>query len=252
MDCLEFMGLLPDNFVNLTVTSPPYNVGIEYDNHDDTMNEADYFNFIQNVSDELYRVTKVGGRICLNIPFMGNSLFGKSQKQLMFYPNLYVPIFEKSDWIIREFIVWVKSGEAENPNDFCGNSTKWGSWLSPACPYMRTFSEVILIFHKINKSLNHKGESDLTKQEFMEYTKNVWYFRTATDKNKHPAQFPVELPRRCIKLYSYIGDLIFDPFMGAGNTAKACVETKRHFIGCDISEKYTYMATEESRQLLLF
>jgi len=222
MDCVQFMKTLPDNFLDLTVTSPPYNVGIGYDNHNDSMAESDYFDFIQKASNELWRITKIGGRACINIPFIGNSLFKAKSEGLIFYPSLYMPIFSKAGWLIRDFVVWVKSGEAENPNDFCGNSTQWGSWLSPSCPYMRCFAEVILIFHKIDKRLTHKGESDLTKTEFMEYTKNVWYFRTTTDKNKHPAQFPVELPRRCIKLYSYIGDLVFDPFMGVGNTAKAC------------------------------
>ncbi len=245
VDCIDFMQTLPDNFLDLTVTSPPYNVGIDYDNHDDAMSEEDYFAFIQTVSDELYRVTKVGGRICINIPFIGNSSFKAKSEKLIFYPNLYMPILEKSGWTIRDFVVWVKSGEAENPNDFCGNSTQWGSWLSPSCPYMRCFAEVILVFHKEDKKLGHTGISDLTKDEFMELTKNVWYFRTATDKKKHPAQFPIELPRRCIKLYSYVDDLVFDPFMGIGNTAMACIETKRHYLGCDISKDYVDEANRQ-------
>ena len=243
-DCLELMKNIEDNTIDLTVTSPPYNVGIDYETHDDNMSEDDYFGFIQSVSDELYRITKIGGRTCINIPFIGNSVFKAKSEKLIFYPNLYMPIFEKSGWAVRDFVVWVKSGEAENPNDFCGNSTQWGSWLSPSCPYMRCFAEVILIFHKIDKKLNHKGESDLTKDEFMEYTKNVWYFRTATDKKIHPAQFPIELPKRCIKLYSYIGDLIFDPFAGVGTTLLASNILKRHFLGCDISQEYVNIANK--------
>jgi DNA modification methylase len=250
MDCLELMGQLPENVIDLTVTSPPYNVGIDYENHIDNMSEDDYFAFIQSVSDELYRISKVGGRACINIPFIGNSKFKAKSEKLIFYPNMYMPIFEKSGWIIRDFVVWVKSSEAENPNNFCGNSTQWGSWLSPSCPYMRCFAEVILVFHKINKRLDHKGISDLTKDEFMEYTKNVWYFKTANNTKDHPAQFPIELPKRCIKLYSYQSDLVFDPFMGLGNTALACVETNRHYLGCDISQEYANTAISRIRDLI--
>jgi DNA modification methylase len=254
-NCLDVMKGIEDNSVDLTVTSPPYNVGIEYDNHNDSMNEDDYFDFIQSVSDELYRITKIGGRSCINIPFIGNSIFKAKSEKLIFYPSLYMPIFEKSGWVIRDFVVWVKTNEAENPSNFCGNSTQWGSWLSPSCPYMRCFAEVILVFHKIDKRLDHKGESDLTKDEFMEYTKNVWYF-PAENKREHPAQFPLELPKRCIKLYSYIDDLIFDPFTGAGTTLLASKILKRHYLGCDISQTYCDIANQrieaEKQQLKLF
>ncbi len=243
-NCLDVMKDIPDKSIDLTVTSPPYNVGIDYKNHNDNMSEDDYFSFMQSVSDELYRITKIGGRACINIPFIGNSTFKAKSEKLIFYPNMYMPIFEKSGWIIRDFVVWVKSSEAENPNNFCGNSTQWGSWLSPSCPYMRCFAEVILIFHKINKRLGHKGISDLTKDEFMEYTKNVWYFKTANNIKDHPAQFPIELPKRCIKLYSYIDDLVFDPFTGVGNTPLTCIENNRHYLGCDISQEYIDIANK--------
>jgi site-specific DNA-methyltransferase (adenine-specific) len=249
-DCLDAMKDIPDKSIDLTVTSPPYNVGIDYKSHNDNMSEDDYFAFMQSVSDGLYRITKIGGRACINIPFIGNSTFKAKSEKLIFYPNMYMPIFEKSGWIIRDFVVWVKSSEAEKPNNFCGNSTQWGSWLSPSCPYMRCFAEVILVFHKIDKRLDHKGESDLTKDEFMEYTKNVWYFRTSTDKNLHPAPYPVELPKRCIKLYCYKSDLVFDPFIGIGNTALACIETNRHYLGCDISQEYINIAKRRIRDLI--
>lgn len=242
-DCLDVMKDIEDGSIDLIVTSPPYNVGIDYANHKDNMSEDDYFSFIQLVSDELYRITKIGGRVCINIPFIGNSIFKTKSEKLIFYPNLYMPIFEKSGWTIRDFVVWVKTNEAENPSSFCGNSTQWGSWLSPSCPYMRCFAEVILVFHKIDKRLDHKGESDLTKDDFMEYTKNVWYF-PAENKREHPAQYPLELPKRCIKLYSYIDDLVFDPFAGVGTTLLASKILDRHYLGCDISQEYVNIANK--------
>ncbi len=241
-DALDGLKGLPDECVDLTVTSPPYNVGKDYGEvYSDSQNASDYFCMIENVMKEIYRVTKTGGRICLNVPFIGNSYFLQKSARLQFYPLPYIKIIEKTGWIFRDFVVWIKTREPEDSNNFCGNSTQWGSWLSPSCPYLRCFAEVILVFHKKEKRLQHTGETDLIKEEFLEYTKNVWYFPAET-KRDHPAPFPEELPKRCIKLYTYIGDLVLDPFMGSGTTALAALKLNRRFIGFELNPEYVKLA----------
>ncbi|MBT9165234.1 MAG: DNA adenine methyltransferase YhdJ [candidate division WS2 bacterium] len=235
--CLDTMARMPENFIDLTITSPPYNVGIKYDGYNDSRHPEEYFDFIKKVASGLYRVTKKGGRLCLNVPFIGNSyLVGKSQ-ELQFYPSPFIDIFSTTNWIFRDFFVWIKSSEPENPNIFSGNSTTWGSWLSPSCPYARCFLEAILIFHKEDKTLQEKGISDITKEEFLEYTKNAWYFPVETNR-EHPAPYPLELPKRCMKLFSWVNAIVYDPFAGSGTTPVACVKNKRRYIASETSEGY--------------
>lgn len=245
-DCLEWLKQQTTPFIDLTVTSPPYNVGKDYDEFNDSQTEEEYMHFISEVIQELYRLTYTGGRLCLNIPFIGNSWFKAKSDKMLFYPLPYMQLAEAAGWTPRDFFVWVKTTQPENPNVFCGNATSWGSWLSPSCPYARCFAEVILVFHKEDKTLRCKGEADLTKDRFLELTKNVWYFPAQHQgKNPvHPAAFPVELPRRCIQLYTWKGMMVFDPFAGSGTTAAAAQELGRDCICIEISKRYCKVARE--------
>ena len=248
INCLEGLSDLPDNIIDLCVTSPPYNVGKDYgESYNDRSSAQDYFSFLEKVFVELFRVTKVGGRLCLNVPFIGNSYFLKKSTHLQFYPLPYIELLQKVEFTFRDFVIWVKSKKAEDPNNFSGNSTQWGSWLSPSSPYLRCFAEAILIFHKKDKKLRHKGQTDLTKEEFLTWTKNIWYF-PAESKRKHPAPFPLELPKRCIKLYTYVGDLVIDPFVGWGTTALAAKKLKRNFIAFEINKNFSEMATQRLKE----
>ena len=249
-DVLDYLAGIREPFVDLIVTSPPYNVGIKYDSWNDAMPVEEYRSWMGKVVKELLRITKRGGRLCINVPFIGNTWFRAKSTKMQFYPAFYLPLIEEVGWIPRDFFVWIKTRQPENPNSFCGNATSWGSWLSPSCPYARCFAEVILVFHKETKKLQEKGETDLTKSEFLELTKNVWYF-PAEISRQHPAPFPVELPRRLIKLYSYVGATVLDPFCGSGATCVAARMLKRNFVGVDISEKYCKQAFEAVAQATL-
>jgi len=241
-DCLEILPQLPDTFVDVVITSPPYNVGKEYDVWNDNMSVDEYKDFIFNVSKELYRVVVKGGRYCINVPLVGNSWFNKKSDGLMFYPLFYVDIVEKVGWRFRDFVIWVKTNEPEKPNSFCGSSTRWGSWMSPSSPYLRCFAEVIFIFDKEDRILPQKGRATITRDEFLTYTKNVWYFPSEAKRHGHPAVFPVELPKRLIKLYSWSESVILDPFAGIGTTAVACEIEQRKWICIEISKKYSEIA----------
>lgn len=251
-DAKEVLKEMESEFVDLIVTSPPYNLGKNYGVRDD-LPEEEYFEFLLDVFKELFRVAKLGARFALNMPLTGNSWFKRKADRLYFYPSHYFPVIEKSGWIPRDFIIWVKTPVPEDPQTFSGNSTQWGSWLSPSSPFLRCFAEFILIAHKDQKKLDHNGKSDMTKSEFLEWTKNIWYFPSETRfRDLHPAPFPEELPRRLIKLYTFIGDVVLDPFVGIGTTAKAAKDLNRHFIGIDINPKYIETARQRIAQLNLF
>jgi len=92
-----------------------------------------------------------------------------------------------------------------------------------------------VLYKKEWKKISGSGESDITKKEFMEWTNGVWNFMGESKKRVgHPAPFPVELPMRCIKLFSFVEDTVFDPFLGSGSTLIACVKTDRKGIGIEI------------------
>ena len=227
---------IPNNSINLIVTSPPYNVGKDYGNYDDNKSEKDYYEFIDKVFFEIYRVLGEGGRICINIPVMGNNPTIKKQEKYVFYLNKYISLLEKNKLKLREVLTWVKA-YTESDETFCGGNTAWGSWLSPSCPYCRSFTEFIIVCHKNNPKRICDGETDITKKEFLKYTRNVWFFPSESDRT-HPAPFPEELPKRCIKLYSFVGDTIFDPFMGSGTTGVVALKLNRKFVGIEINSQF--------------
>jgi len=221
------MQELPDNSVHLSITSPPYNVGKEYD---EDLTEAEYRELLISVWKEGYRVLVPGGRACINVANIGrkpyiplNAMISSQMIELGF--------------LMRGEIIWNKTASS-------GVSCAWGSWKSASNPVLRDTHEYILVFSKGQFNRPSKGKiSTVTKEEFLEFTKSVWTFPTESARRvNHPAPFPVELPRRLIQLYSYIDDLIIDPFMGAGTTAVAAIRTKRNYVGYDISSKYVSIA----------
>ncbi|MCD4784408.1 MAG: site-specific DNA-methyltransferase [Candidatus Eremiobacteraeota bacterium] len=224
----ETMDELPDNSVHLMVTSPPYNVGKEYD-RDFTLEE--YLQFLKRVWKEVYRVLVPGGRACINIANLGRKP----------YIPLHAYIIRDMldlKFLMRGEVIWNKASSA-------GTSTAWGSWLSASNPTLRDVHEYILIFSKDTFSRKNisKRENTIVKDEFLEYTKSVWSFPSeSARKVGHPAPFPVELPYRLIQFYTYKGEVILDPFMGSGQTAIAAVKTCRRYVGYDVDEEYTKLA----------
>jgi site-specific DNA-methyltransferase (adenine-specific) len=245
-DTVEKMGEMEDESIDLVVTSPPYNVGVKYDKWDDNLDWSRYWEFTRTWLSECARLLKVGGRICVNCPNLGNSpTNGKSNGLYFFLPEMGQSI-KDAGMTIRECITWVKSNTeniAELETNFAMNNTAWGSWMSPSSPYCRSLTEFILIAHKQSPRLTTRGETDLTREEFMIYTRNIWLMPTET-QIKHPAPFHEELPKRCIKLNSWIGDTVLDPFMGSGTTGVVARKLNRKFKGIELSPVYYAMAAD--------
>jgi len=233
----EKMEELPDNSVHLMVTSPPYNVGKEYD---ENITLQEYLEFLKRVWEEVYRVLVPGGRACINIANLGRK------------PYIPLHAFIIKDmldlgFMMRGEIIWNKASSASP-------STAWGSWLSAANPILRDIHEYILVFSKLTFSRKNikNRKNTISKEAFLEYTKSVWTF-PAEPANKvgHPAPFPVELPYRLIQFYTYEGEVILDPFSGSGQTAIAAIKGNRHYIGYDIDEGYVKLSERRIKEFLM-
>jgi len=232
----ESMEELPDNSVHLMVTSPPYNVGKEYDQN---LSFTEYREFLKRVWKEVYRVLVPGGRVCINIANLGRK------------PYIPLHAFIIKDmldigFLMRGEIIWNK-GSSASP------STAWGSWLSAKNPTLRDVHEYILVFSKdIFKRENpKKRESTISKEEFLDFTKSVWTFpAVSARKIGHPAPFPEELPYRCIQLYTFKEEVVLDPFIGSGQTAISAIKTGRYYIGYEINEEYVKLAEKRIKNFL--
>lgn len=224
--------------INLVVTSPPYNVGIEYDKHVDTMTYHEYLKWCHKWLTRMYSLMAADGRICINIPFSvtPEHLNEKKGAEDINYPVVadYTRICESIGFKYWRTLVWDKNHS---------NKTCWGSWRSASSPFMRDPSEAILVFYKGQWKRSDKGTSSISGPEFMSWTKNVWKMHPET-KSKHPAAFPIELPNRCIKLFSYKEDTVLDCFLGSGTSGESAVRLERNFVGVEKSEDYFNMAKE--------
>ena len=219
---------LPPNCVSLMVTSPPYHCGKSYDTDTDF---DEYLDMLDEVLRECYRVLQPGGRAAINLANLG-------RKPYIDLTTYVAALCREIGYLPRGQLIWLKA-------DGAGSSTAFGSWLSASNPVLRDVHEYVLIYSKGQYGKAYKGESTFTKEEFLQYTQSVWRINPASAKKiGHPAPFPVELPRRLIKLYTYRNDLVLDPFMGSGQTALAAIETDRHFVGYDTDETYCALANE--------
>ena len=228
----ENMKDIPNNSLHLMITSPPYNVSKEYD---DDLSLNEYLNLLKNCFTETYRVLVDGGRACINIANIG-------RKPYIPLSDYVSKIMIEIGFNMRGEIIWNKSAGA-------GISTAWGSFQSASNPILRDVHEYILIFSKGNyKRERDKEEKELrkdniTKEEFIEWTKSVWTMNTESAKRiGHPAPFPEELPNRLIKLFSFTNDIVIDPFMGSGTTAIAAIKNNRNFVGYEINKEYINLA----------
>lgn len=226
----ENMDELPDNSVNLMITSPPYNVGKEYD---DDLTIDEYASLLDNVFRETYQKLATGGRACINIANIG-------RKPYIPLHSLIIDIMLNIGYLMRGEIIWDKSASA-------GGSCAWGSWMSASNPVLRDVHEYILVFSKgsFSKKKVEEKKDTIGRDDFLEWTKSIWTFPAVSAKKiGHPAPFPVELPHRLINLYSYEDDVVLDPFCGSGTTCLAALRNNRNFVGYDVVEDYVQLAYE--------
>ena len=228
-DILKTSAIEPGS-VDLVVTSPPYNVDIQYDSHKDDVSYADYLEFSEKWMTRCYDFLKDDGRFCLNVPLDKNK--GGQQSVGADFTTLA----KKIGYKYHSTVVWNEGNISRR--------TAWGSWMSASAPYVIAPVELVIIFYKDSwKKTSGSKLSDVTRDEFMAWTNGLWTFNGESKKRiGHPAPFPLELPRRCVKMFSYVGDTVLDPFMGSGTTLIAAGMNGRQAIGVDVDKGYCKLA----------
>ncbi len=239
------MAAVPSSSIALVVTSPPYFAGKAYE---ESLGEngvpATYFEYLALLRDvfaECKRVLEPGGRVAVNVANLGRRPYRSLAGDV-------TSILEELGLLLRGEVVWWKGRAA-------GGSCAWGTFQRPGNPVLRDVTERVVIaskgrFDRASKPeermrLGLPSTATISRDEFLEATTDLWEIPAESARRVgHPAPFPIELPRRLIDLYTYEGDVVLDPFMGAGTTAVAALRTQRHYIGFDTERAYVDRAHE--------
>ena len=235
---------LPDNSVALVVTSPPYFVGKDYelalDEGDVPETYLEFLDLLRAVFAECERVLEPGGRIAVNVANLGRRPYRSLSADVISI------LQDDLGLLLRGEVIWQKGKSSSG-------SCAWGSFAKAANPVLRDVTERVIIaskgrFARAIKAPEREARglpfrSTLSNDEFVDVTRDVWEIDAeSATRVGHPAPFPIELPHRLIELYSYEGDVILDPFGGAGTTMVAAARTGRVGIGFDTDPDYVELA----------
>jgi site-specific DNA-methyltransferase (adenine-specific) len=220
-----------DPSIEITVTSPPYNVGIPYDGYSDDLPYSEYLADMAKAFRVLYDATMEGGRLCLNVP-CGT---GSGERYRPIHHDLDQEA-RKAGWLPFGTIVWRKASR--------GSTFAWGSWASPSSPALIYSFEFIQLYHKGPARMEPRNRlPDITGEEFGQWIDAFWSWSSILEdrSGQHPASFPSELVHRLLKLLSFPGALVCDPFCAAATTGVTALSMGRRFLGFDVSRHYVDM-----------
>ena len=262
-DCIVEMAKLPESTIDLIVTSPPYNVGIDYDSHDDRMMMDEYWEFTEQWLTQAYRLIKDDGRVAINIPYEVN-VQDRGGRVL----------FMSEFWAVMKKVGFKFYGlvDLDENSPHRSKTTAWGSWMSPSSPYIYNPKECVVLAYKKDRIKKVKGESqwkgelvdleqedgtikqkmmyqDEDKKEFMSLVYGQWeYF--ADTKQQTKVTFSMDIPLKAIKILTYKNDIVLDPFTGSGTSLVAAEVSGRRWIGIELSENYTKVATDRVQHFI--
>lgn len=228
-DALKRSVLRPE-ISDLIVTSPPYNVGKTYsgDGKDDEKSYEDYMEFSYDWLKNCFIWSKTTGRLCVNVP-LDDNYNGKRSAA-----SRFILLAMDAGWKYHATVIWNKN--------YINKGSAWGSWKSASAPNIIAPVETILVFYKDEWKRKRQGISDITADEFRECVNGLWTFTGESSKRiGHEAPFPRVLPRRCIKLLSFPGDTVLDPFNGSGTTMIEASINGRKSIGIELEKKYCHL-----------
>jgi modification methylase len=245
--------------VDLIITSPPYfNIkdyskdGKQTKSHSNTNNNdigslnyfEDYIKELTKVWKECFRVLKPNGKLCINVPLMPmlKKDYDTHYNRHIFdlQSEIQNSILKKTRFFLLDIYIWNRT----NPS----KKLMFGSYPYPRNFYAQNTTEYITVYVKDGKATNnipseYKEKSKLTKEEWIEYTKQIWNIPVPNKGDLafgiHSAIMPEEIVKRCIKLFSFVGDIVLDPFTGSGTTLKVAKENERSYVGYEIYETYS-------------
>lgn len=222
-NCLDTMSRLPDNFIDLTVTSPPYDNLREYNGYS--------FDF-EPIARELLRITKPDGIL---VWVVGDATIAGSESGTSFRQALY---FKEIGFKLHDTMIYEKNSPAYP-------ARRDGNRYTQIFEYMFVFAKGKvannrLICDKPNKWAGHKDFSGKLKNPVPDFSprNNIWKYTTSFNGVSHPAPFPEGLAHDHILSWSNEGDLVYDPFMGSGTTAYVAKKLNRNYLGSEISQEY--------------
>ena len=252
-DTIDVMSEMPEGWVDLVVTSPPYNVGIKYDEHNDEIVMDEYWEWSEKWLTEVYRLLKDDGRIAINIPYEVNV---QARGGRVFFASEIYQVMKKVGFKFYGIV------DLEEDSPHRSKTTAWGSWMSPSAPYIYNPKECVILAYKkvhikkVKGEPQWKGEPYLTeegknkvayaeqdKKEFMELVFGQWkYFADTRTLTK--ATFSMDIPEKAIKILSYRNDVVLDPFNGSGTSCVAAVVHDRRWVGIELSSNYCEIAKQ--------
>ena len=256
-DCIEVMKEMPESFVDLIVTSPPYNVGISYDTHIDDIQMNEYWIWTEKWLSEVFRLIKDDGRVAINIPLEVNV---QDRGGRVFFVSEFYQIMKKIGFKFFGIV------DLEEDSPHRSKTTAWGSWMSPGGPYIYNPKECVILAYKKHHIKKVKGQpqwkgvptqieqedgtfknkivyQEEDKREFMELVFGQWkYLNDSRTMTK--ATFSMDIPTKAIKILTYKNDIVLDPFNGSGTSCVAAETLDRRWIGIELSPNYTEIARE--------
>ena len=252
-DTIEVMSEMPEGWVDLIVTSPPYNVGIQYDTHNDEIVMDEYWEWSEKWLTEAYRLLKDDGRMAINIPYEVNV---QARGGRVFFASELYQVMKKVGFKFYGIV------DLEEDSPHRSKTTAWGSWMSPSSPYIYNPKECIILAYKkvhikkVKGEPQWKGEPTITeegktkivyqeedKKDFMELVFGQWkYLNDSRPMTK--ATFSMDIPTKAIKILSYKNDIVLDPFNGSGTSCVAAEILDRRWIGIELSENYANISRQ--------